>query len=354
VQNLKPQTVTLYRDPHYHPKNDRIDFPGAVVLHLEVGGNSKGAMPENLTVAGKCLFTKACQKEFAIMMRTNEESKLQRIPPNGKLDWYGSHFQVLCSQRVHPPKTPHNIASAHFSFRPDCRCVQLCPVCGNMAEPDDGTVFWLLYYPLLQISAQANIGMRTVQRLTCPPCMESLLEGIVRIEENGEAKSMMQVLDEDLPAISFLDGHDNPIVGGKGCLRSDLTAYHLYLLWDNSGAWEANENVKKELLQGAVGGGNKWQPGENGGQDFMVMNLEQFKSKKKLEGSSSAASKGGKRSVKDLTSKAKEEASCFSCSIELSEDDCMCCSRCKVATYCSRDCQKAHWRAHKLECSPPS
>jgi hypothetical protein len=29
------------------------------------------------------------------------------------------------------------------------------------------------------------------------------------------------------------------------------------------------------------------------------------------------------------------------------------CSRCKVAYYCSRECQKEHWKIHKKECLPP-
>jgi len=30
------------------------------------------------------------------------------------------------------------------------------------------------------------------------------------------------------------------------------------------------------------------------------------------------------------------------------------CSRCHKATYCNRDCQKAHWAKHKLVCHPPN
>jgi hypothetical protein len=29
------------------------------------------------------------------------------------------------------------------------------------------------------------------------------------------------------------------------------------------------------------------------------------------------------------------------------------CSRCKVAYYCSRECQKGHWKIHKKDCLPP-
>ena len=29
------------------------------------------------------------------------------------------------------------------------------------------------------------------------------------------------------------------------------------------------------------------------------------------------------------------------------------CARCKVAKYCSKACQKKHWKLHKIECKPP-
>ena len=31
----------------------------------------------------------------------------------------------------------------------------------------------------------------------------------------------------------------------------------------------------------------------------------------------------------------------------------LCCSRCKLVHYCSRECQKQHWKAHKRVCKPP-
>ena len=30
------------------------------------------------------------------------------------------------------------------------------------------------------------------------------------------------------------------------------------------------------------------------------------------------------------------------------------CARCKVAVYCTQDCQKAHWKTHKPSCIPPA
>ncbi len=29
------------------------------------------------------------------------------------------------------------------------------------------------------------------------------------------------------------------------------------------------------------------------------------------------------------------------------------CARCRQVTYCSRECQKANWKTHKVQCVPP-
>jgi len=163
------------------------------------------------------------------------------------------------------------------------------------------------------------------------------------MDESGETRPLMQVLDEDVPPVAFMDGHDNPIIV-KGNITSELEAYDLNLFWEGCGAFEANENVRKELLQGIFGGGNTWQPNprlmnENGGQDMLVINIGEA-SKKKKEGRVSKQSDGNNKT-------------CRTCSVELSPDDINRCSRCKVATYCSRTCQKADWQDHKRECVAP-
>jgi hypothetical protein len=46
---------------------------------------------------------------------------------------------------------------------------------------------------------------------------------------------------------------------------------------------------------------------------------------------------------------------CASCDSPIPTGEKKCCARCKVNYYCSRDCQKAHWKAgHKLMCRPDS
>lgn len=85
IKRLPPQTVALSQDPAFLIQDRKVDFPGATVLHLEVGGGSQ--MPEVLTIAGKCRFTNECLNEFAIMMRTAAEARRLGIPANSAFDW---------------------------------------------------------------------------------------------------------------------------------------------------------------------------------------------------------------------------------------------------------------------------
>ncbi|CAG8885999.1 unnamed protein product [Penicillium egyptiacum] len=51
-----------------------------------------------------------------------------------------------------------------------------------------------------------------------------------------------------------------------------------------------------------------------------------------------------------------QEPSCFKCG-KIEEDighKPLQCKKCKVATYCSKDCQRDQWREHRVSCIPPS
>jgi hypothetical protein len=43
---------------------------------------------------------------------------------------------------------------------------------------------------------------------------------------------------------------------------------------------------------------------------------------------------------------------CARCEKGAKESKLRFCSRCKVAAYCSEECQRAHWKEHKKECTP--
>ena len=46
----------------------------------------------------------------------------------------------------------------------------------------------------------------------------------------------------------------------------------------------------------------------------------------------------------------KAEQTCLECGKSNAKNVC---SKCKVAKYCSRDCQRSHWKQHKATCTPP-
>ena len=170
------------------------------------------------------------------------------------------------------------------------------------------------------------------------------------MEDYRDAKPMMKVLDEDIPSVSFLDGVTNPIIE-EIHLTSELLAYALNLLWDNLGAWEANENVKNGMFQAAISGRNTWQPHEEGGQDMLVININEIESRGKQKASLLWLNATGQQEQnKKPALKTKAQKSHCAFSKKLSLDDFMCCSRCKVAIYCTHKCQKDHWKVHKLYC----
>lgn len=108
------------------------------------------------------------------------------MPPNGAADW------------------------------PDVRCAQMCPVCGKLAIPNGQTECYMLVETLWQVAADQNTSTlttlsRMVNRLTCKPCMASLLNDCFMIQNNEEALPMMQVLENHLPIIPLLDYESNPI-----------------------------------------------------------------------------------------------------------------------------------------------
>jgi len=168
IKSLPRQRVLVYQDRGYNPatatgnsqgdENFYVDFNGCTVLQLEPApGSPQRTMPITLTVGGRCIFTPENMSDFKVMMRTKDQSEEMSIAPNGNFDW------------------------------PDVQSLLLCPLCGNRARiPTEGDglehEYWLLFYPLLQITVmkgtQMTLGTRTIYRLTCLECMEDLLEGM--------------------------------------------------------------------------------------------------------------------------------------------------------------------------------
>eukprot|EP00797_Seminavis_robusta_P006956 Sro1471_g275420.2 (358) ;mRNA; f:4994-6067 len=353
-------------------------------------------MPVTLTVGGRCIFTPENYHDFRVMMRTKEQSREMDIAPNGNFDW------------------------------PDVQSMLLCPLCGSKApipqERDEYELeYWMLFYPLLQITvmkgSQMTLGTRTVCRLTCLECMENLLEGMVLTVQPGSSATNSTKntrLSFTLPASNVLAEAGSASFLEDGPPRPEthphvddiLDAWTLYNLWEHSGAWEALQNdyriVLSRSMQGDGGGGAGDEDaaaaaGEGDGQAASSSSAQQPRLREKLGkacGNQKCKKIQGKKDrtsgeIIRLTVRCKECFSEFYCSKNCREKarekhkpDCLAkqqerrerrekkakrvqcdtcgqklpytqmkkCSRCRQATYCSVECQRAAWADHKAHC----
>uniref|UniRef100_A0A7S2YSZ1 MYND-type domain-containing protein n=1 Tax=Entomoneis paludosa TaxID=265537 RepID=A0A7S2YSZ1_9STRA len=368
--------------------NFYVDFKGTTILQLEPGmvGQHK-TMPVTLTVGGRCTLTAENYQDFRVMMRTKEQSQEMDIAPNGNFDW------------------------------PDVNALLLCPCCGRQGPvPAAGSrkryEYWMVFYPLLQITllkgSQMTLGTRTICRLTCLDCMEDLLEGLtLRIQPGGSrdvAATRKTRLAFTLPATdvlaeagsaSFLE--DAPPRPDTHPLVDDmLDAWTLYNLWEHTGAWEALQNDYRLVLSRSMhpdsssGGGapednaanaaNKNEPrlkermgkpcgnpacGKIHGttdEDGDVIRLaikcreclsEYYCSRACREAHKDPHQPDCLRKQRDREERREKKAKrvqCDTCEKKFPYTKMKKCSRCRKATYCSVECQKADWEKHRTSC----
>jgi len=389
IKSLPKQRVLVYQDKGHNPatasessqgdENFFVDFNGCKILQLEPApGSPQKTMPVTLTVGGRCIFTPENFQDFRVMMRTKQQSEEMNIAPNGNFDW------------------------------PDVESLLQCPLCGNKAEiPKEGDDFdyeyWLLFYPLLQITvmkgSQMTLGTRTICRLTCLDCMEDLLEGMELTISPEVVAGRRPRLSFTLPAIEILAeaGSASFLEGGPPRPETHpheddiLDAWTLYNLWEHSGAWEALQNDYRIVLSRSMqsDNGTENKPGD---QDNVGLKLKSRMGK--VCGNQACRKAHGKRdpdtgdtirlsvrckechaeyycsSTCKETAKEAHRPQCLIAQKERQErrekkakqvtcDNCKKrspytkmkkCSRCRNATYCSVECQKQDWNRHKAEC----
>ena len=245
IKQLPKQRVLVYQDKGYNPdansgspngdENFYVDFNGCTILQFEPSHGTQRTMPITLTVGGRCIFTPENYQDFNVMMRTKEQSLEMNISPNGNFDW------------------------------PDVNSLLLCPLCGKHAViPQDSdeydNEYWLLFYPLLQITimkgSQMTLGTRTICRLTCLECMEDLLEDMTLKVSPPSINGRKPKLSFTLPAKEVLTEAGSASFLENGPPRPEthphendiLDAWTLYNLWEHSGAWEALQNDYRIVL----------------------------------------------------------------------------------------------------------
>jgi MYND finger len=402
IKSLPKQRVLVYQDKGFNPasapnshvhssggggsasqgdENFYVDFNGCTILQLEPApGSPQRTMPITLTVGGRCIFSPENYQDFRVMMRTKEQSTEMSIASNGNFDW------------------------------PDVQSLMLCPLCWNRAEipkePKEGDhyeQYWLLFYPLLQITvmkgSQMTLGTRTICRLTCLDCMEDLLEGMTLKVRPAAMEGREPRLSFTLPAnevlaeagsASFLeDGPPRPETHPR--VDDILDAWTLYNLWEHSGAWEALQNDYRIVLSRSMHSENGGEQ-TSGNQDTVEPKLKDRLGKtcgnptcKKIHGRrhpetgdiirlsirckechmeyycSRSCREEGRESHRqecllhqeerqERREKRAKQVTCDTCKKRSSYTKMKKCSRCRNATYCSVECQKQDWNRHKVEC----
>lgn len=394
IKSLPQQRVLVYQDRGYNSAASNgnaqseenfydVDFNGCTILQLEPApGSPQRTMPITLTVGGRCLFTRENFSDFRVMMRTREQSEEMNIAPNGNFDW------------------------------PDVQSLLLCPLCGSQAEipsekDDFEHEYWLLFYPLLQITvmkgSQMTLGTRTICRLTCLDCMEDLLEGMTLKVRPAAMEGRRPKLSFTLPAnevlaeagsASFLeDGPPRPETHPH--VDDILDAWTLYNLWEHSGAWEALQNDYRIVLSRSMHSDNG---GETPSSNYDTVEPKLKDRIGKACGNPDCGKLHGDRDpetgkVVNLTTPCKEcrvehycSKTCRDAAKESHRPECLIhqeeraerrkkakqvtcdtckkrapytkmkkCSRCRKATYCSEKCQRQDWmNGHKAKCHEKS
>eukprot|EP00526_Cylindrotheca_closterium_P018492 CAMPEP_0113631468 /NCGR_PEP_ID=MMETSP0017_2-20120614/16353_1 /TAXON_ID=2856 /ORGANISM="Cylindrotheca closterium" /LENGTH=361 /DNA_ID=CAMNT_0000541979 /DNA_START=499 /DNA_END=1582 /DNA_ORIENTATION=+ /assembly_acc=CAM_ASM_000147 len=238
IKSLPKQRVLVYQDKGYNPatanggpqdENFYVDFNGCTILQLEPAPGSQQRDDADYANSRWTMYI------YTREMRTKDQSSDMHISPNGNFDW------------------------------PDVESLLMCPLCRRKADiPREGDDFdheyWLLFYPLLQITvmkgSQMTLGTRTICRLTCLECMEDLLEGMTLKVRPATMNGRRPALSFTLPAnevlaeagsASFLeDGPPRPETHPH--VDDILDAWTLYNLWEHSGAWEALQNDYRIVL----------------------------------------------------------------------------------------------------------
>lgn len=393
VYQEKQPTTSSSTEAEDFKKELPVDFPGATILQLEpvapasipsdVGETT--IMPVTLTVAGRCVLTPENYTDFRLLMRTAEQSQEMNCPRNGALDW------------------------------PDVTAMLQCPCCGNTgAIPCHGDKqeheYWMVFYPLLQLSGEAKtltLGTRTICRLVCLECMDDLLEGLSievapgkRITASAEPVGVSSG-DEPPASLSFTLPVSNVLTEAgsasfleEGPPRPDthphvddiLDAWTLYNLWEQSGAWEAlqhdyraklSESLQQDTANPSSSGTTKavslkhrlGRPCGNRECSHIHGELQQdgtccrlymkcrdchsefYCSRPCMEASVHTHNCLERRRDREERRVRTRKVECSQCSRKFPYTKMKKCSACRVATYCSVDCQRTDWQTHKFVCN---
>jgi MYND finger len=385
VTALTPQTVQVFQDKNswnlasLSLKEEKaeesftVDFKGATILQLlPTIIEPDSVMPVTITIGGRVVMTPENYEDFRVMMRTKQQSQEMGISSNGSFEW------------------------------PDVNALLLCPCCGSMAAiPHRGDKqeheYWMVFYPLLQIAvlngSQMTLGTRTICRLVCLDCLDNMIEGLYLEVSPGRGRGsdlsftlpVSNVLAEAGSASFLEDGPSRPETHPH--VDDILDAWTLYNLWEHSGAWQVLQNDYRTALSHSLSQTEarpndidsderislKHRLGmECGNPDCLKIHGKVYEGevcrlyikcldchselycsrdcRDEAKLSHRITCLDRRRQREEKRDKKTRKVECLSCARKFPYTKMKKCSSCRVATYCSVDCQRKDWAQHKFIC----
>lgn len=261
-----------------------VDFPGSGVVTMNCVDQQQNHR-NVLIVAGKCRFNQADYKDFKHMLRAYKEARQQGLGRNSDLAW------------------------------PNVEGFQLCPVCATQNQPGKRTkcymVFSLLTQQVLSDKAcaisycRAFSGFRLCPQLVCVECFENIIASETFTDSNEVVASEINRM-AGMPLYAWASASLAGVYVDSGKL---LSAWPLYQKWTNTGIYHSLYNTIREREA-----------------ELLLVGV-------------------GKEVLKEADASATD---CLLCKTKLGSSNVLECSKCKIAVYCSEECQKKDWKRHQL------
>ena len=384
-----------------------VDFNGATILQLEPAicrSEPQSVMPITITVGGRCVFTPENYLDFKVMMRTKEQSTEMSIAPNGSFDWPDVTALLLCPVCGNTCSIPRpGDRQEHEYWMVFYPLLQITILKGAEMTLSTRTVCRLTCLDCMDDMLEGvtlNVSPGALCRERPDASNTSSSSSPTTTTTSNTATGLaFQLPAADILAeagsVSFLeDGPSRP--ESHSHLDDVLDAWTLYNLWENSGAWEALQNDYRVLLSRSLLADQLESISSSSAHNIRKKRLGQkcgYSSCLKVHGQSLSRSSSNHDSSDDdccrLCIKCQDCHAAWYCSracrdqarpehAEVCREKCRdrqerrdkrgkpvrcdtCarkfpytkmkkCSSCRLATYCSVDCQRMDWQRHKFNC----
>jgi MYND finger len=406
IKTLPKQRVLVYQDKGFNPassgnssqeENFFVDFQGATILQLEpsIGTGTQATMPITLTVGGRCVFTPENYQDFRVMMRTKEQSREMCIAPNGNFEWPDVRSLLLCPCCGKTGQIPHSgDKKEHEYWMVFYPLLQITILKGSQLTLGTRTICRLVCLDCMD-DLLDGLSLRVIpggsNRFSTVNSVSKSNDSLTRKTRLAFTLPVSEVLAEAGSASFLEDGPPRPETHPH--VDDILDAWTLYNLWEHSGAWEALQNDYRMVLARSMHAdssdlktnslsdekgmetrlkdrlgrpcGNQGCTKVHGRIDQETGEVTRLYIKCRDCHSAFYCSKmcreiGKEDHLPSCLQKQQEreeqrekkarKVECDTCHRKFPYTKMKKCSNCRIATYCSVDCQRVDWQRHKFQC----